>query len=35
MSKVCGRFGLEEKYIKCVGGRTEGNEMLSSRMAGE
>jgi len=35
MSKVCGGFGLEEKYIKCVDGKTEGNAMLSSGMAGE
>jgi len=35
MSKVCGRFGLEKKYIKCVDGKSEGNALLSSRMAVE
>jgi hypothetical protein len=37
LSKVCGRSGLEKKYeyIKCVDGKTEGNALLSSRIAGE
>jgi hypothetical protein len=35
MSKVCGRFGLEEEYIKYVDGKTEGNAMLGSRVASE